>query len=439
MNRGVALTSLGAALVLGGLFEARGEELSGSVDGAPSPPALPSWGGVLPSLPQNWSDLPVQFRASESVGYNSNILGTPSNSSFFGNLHQGDFELISNYGGSARTNWEGQQFFIDGSYGLTRYLHDVSLNSVQNSFDAGVNWIFTSRCSGTLVGAESVSQSPFAQQVISTQAVNSVHTVSLNETANCLISGEYSAVFNSGINQSTNSTLVNEANNAKSKFVAAGLNYNITQTNSIQALLTITGTEYTNRSATLNNAGLLNNLTQDQLTVTYTRQINPNLNFVVSAGLVGVVNNSSFTLAIPSTILPQYSASVTWSATPKLGVSASVGRSVSPPTTIIGNVQSTESATLGLNYSVSSKVALSANVSTSYATSAFTPFVAGVATGLSPVNLSAQKSYSAGASLSYTVTPFIGANLSYQYSRSVQSGLVTPQSTLMLNVNYNPH
>jgi hypothetical protein len=438
MNRGVALT-LGAALVLGGVIGARGQDLSGLADAGPSAPALRRWGGVLPSLPENWSDMPVQFRASESVGYNSNILGTPTNSAILGNLHQGDFQSISSYGGSAKANWEGQQFFADGSYGFTRYLHDVSLNSAQHSADIGVNWIYTSRCSGTLIASDSVASSPFGQQVVSTSAINNVSTVSFNESAKCLISGEYSGVFNSGFSRSTNSTLANQPNNARTVFIAAGINYAVTLNDSIQALLTITGTNFTARSAALNSVGLLNNLTQDLFSLTYAKQVNPNLSFIVSIGAVGSNSGSSFTLAIPSGILPQYSGSINWAATPKLSVSASVARSVSPPQNIIGNIQSTESATFGLNYLVSPKVTLSGAVSAAYASNAFTQVGPVLPTVVSPFALTSQKSYSAQASLAYSVTPFIGANLSYQYSRSVQSGLVTPQSLVLLNVNYNPH
>src|SRR5271163_1805412 len=73
MRRSGALT-LGAVLMLGGITGGRGDQLSGSVGlgGASSP-----GGFALPTLPENWADMPFQLTASQSVSYNSNILAAP--------------------------------------------------------------------------------------------------------------------------------------------------------------------------------------------------------------------------------------------------------------------------------------------------------------------------------------------------------------------------
>src|SRR5260370_22316375 len=155
MKRSGALT-VGAVLMLGGVAGAVGEDLSRPVDVTSNAGTLPSRGGIFPRLPENWSDLPVQLKVSESVGYNSNVLGSPTNTPSFAGLARGDFQSISSYGASWKANWGGQQLFADGSYGLTRYLHDVRLNSAQNAVDAGVNWPYTSRCSGRLVASSPV-------------------------------------------------------------------------------------------------------------------------------------------------------------------------------------------------------------------------------------------------------------------------------------------
>ena len=65
--------TLGAVLMLGGVTGGRGDQLSGAVGaGGSSSPG----GFSLPDLPAdwNWGDLPVRLSASETVGYNSNIL-----------------------------------------------------------------------------------------------------------------------------------------------------------------------------------------------------------------------------------------------------------------------------------------------------------------------------------------------------------------------------
>jgi hypothetical protein len=436
MIRGVTLT-LSAVLTLGDVIGALGDDLSGQVAATSNAMSLPSWGGVLPRLPENWSDLPVRFRVSESVGYNSNVLGFATNTPVLGGQSRGDFQSISSYGASTSANWGGQQFFVDGSYGFTRYLHDVSLNSHQYAIDAGLNWIYTSRCSGTLVGSETLSASPFGQQVASAQ-INNVTSTTFNGSAKCVISNDYSANLSTGLSRTTNSTLANQLNDSRTRYVSAGITYSVAETHTINVALTVTGSDFTGRGQTANNLGLANAITQDSLNVTYTRIIDPNLLVTVSAGAVGVTNGA-FSLAAPSGIVPQYSASVNWAATPKLSMSASVARTVSPPQAVVGNAQITESASLVLNYQISPKMGFSANAATAYSTSTFTQ-IGGVALqSVAAGALTSQKSYSAGASLSYSITPFIGASLNYQFSRLVQTGSVTPQNLVLLNVNYNPY
>ena len=50
-----------------------------------------------------------------------------------------------------------------------------------------------------------------------------------------------------------------------------------------------------------------------------------------------------------------------------------------------------------------------------------------------------QDVYSANASINYTITPFVTANLSYTHSRSVQANLVTPTDVVLLALTFSPH
>lgn len=183
---------------------------------------------------------------------------------------------------------------------------------------------------------------------------------------------------------------------------------------------------------------MANAITEDQISLIYTRKIDQNLSVTASIGAVGV-SNSSFTLALPSGILPQYSASVAWAATPKVSLTASVGRTVTPPQAVIGNAQTTEFASLGLGYQISPKVAFSAVVSSAYASSTFTQLGSTVPNGIPAYALSALNSFGASASLAYNITPFLAADLTCQYSRSKQSSVVTPESLVILTLNYNPY
>ena len=204
-------------------------------------------------------------------------------------------------------------------------------------------------------------------------------------------------------------------------------------------MATVTGTKYTSRTTVLNSLGLLSNITEDEVNLTYTKNFSPNLALTASYGVVGV-RNGSFTLEPASGFEPIYSAAVTWTATPKLGLTASASKTVAPPTSIIASLEVTESASLGLTYSLTPKLLLAAGVSASYS-SGFTTAVAS-GSSISP-SFSAFTApvhgYSANASINYTITPFITANLSYTYSKSVQANLVTPVSVVLLALTFAPH
>ncbi len=432
-------------MLLGGASAVHADDLYAS--DAPSAISIaPAMYGVFSRLPENWSDLPVQLKFSESVGYNSNVLNTPLNTNLGAPL--GSLYSLTNYGLSTKADWEGQQFFADASAGMYRYLADSELNSLASSLDAGVNWTYGSKCSGKLIGSEQTSPSQPGQQ-IGSNVKNNTTTTSFNETANCLVTGNYAFVLNSGTTTSTNSasnggTTINSANlnqlnNSQSEFIAAGINYSVSQTNSLQFLATVTGTNYTGRPIILSSQGLFSNITEDQVNLTYTKNFSPNLALIASYGVVGV-RNGSFTLEPASGFEPVYSLLATWTPTPKLGLTAGASKTVAPPTSLLANLQVTESANLGLTYSLTPKLLLAAGVSASYSSGGFSRLAS--PTTLTPAfqPFSANTNYySANASLNYTITPFVTANLSYTYTKSVQANLVTPTSVVLLALTFTPY
>jgi opacity protein-like surface antigen len=201
-------------------------------------------------------------------------------------------------------------------------------------------------------------------------------------------------------------------------------------------LATITGLNYTDRPAqtSVTSATLVDKLTTDEVMATYVKNVGPTLALNLQFGVLGVVNNY-FDLSIPHTILPQYGFSAQWSATPKLNFNAAVSRMASVPTTLIANLQITESASLGFAYHYTPKLTLTGNVQASYSNSEVN--VQGTETVLNGYTTN-QKTYTAGAGLAYALTPFVTANLSYQFYRSIQANLTTNSSLIMLALNFNP-
>src|SRR4029077_5739041 len=243
------------------------------------------------------------------------------------------------------------------------------------SLNAGVDWTVTSRCSGTLAASLSKSPGQLTEQVGT--GVNFTTSNALNETGKCAVSNGYSLVFNSGLTTTTNSDPTNALNNARTALIAAGVEY-AKGYSTLTALASISDQNFTGRSAAQVAQGLATETAFHSFTLNYTRQINPNLSVSGLIGLVGVT--SGFSLGLPKTLLPIYTLSATWALTPKLGVSASASRSISPPTTVIANAQQSYNAGMNLTYQLTPKVALSAGGSVNYATTSFTGAETGIST-----------------------------------------------------------
>ncbi len=175
MRRSGAFT-LAAVLTLGAVTGGRGQELSSSV--TPSN-GSPFDGLVLPSVPENWSDLPFKLTASQVVSYNSNVSSFPIGVAPRGTV-LGDFTSTTNFGFQTRGNVSGQHVFLDATFGVIRYLHDTEFNSTVYSLNAGVDWTVTSRCSGTLAASLSKSPAQLTEQVGT--GVNYTTTNAVNET-----------------------------------------------------------------------------------------------------------------------------------------------------------------------------------------------------------------------------------------------------------------
>jgi Putative beta-barrel porin 2 len=423
MRRSGAFT-LAVVLTLGAVSGGRGQELSSSVT-----PANGSLDGfVLPSVPENWADLPFKLTASQNVSYNSNISSFPIGVAPKGAI-LGDFTSATNFGFQTRATVSGQQVFLDATFGVIRYLHQVQSNSTVYSLNAGVNWNVTSRCSGTLATSLSKSPAQLSEQVGT--GINYTTTTALNETGKCAVSNGYSLVFNSGLTTLTNSDTINAVNNSRTALIAAGIEY-AKGYSTFTALASNSNANYSNRSGVL---GLSTETDFHSFTLNYTRQINPNLSVSGIIGLVGVTGG--FSLGLPKTLLPIYTISTTWTLTPKLSLSASASRSISPPTTIIANAQQSYNAGMNLSYQLTPKVAISAGGSVDYSTTSFTSSTA--ATGLPAFFSSSQNTYNLNTGLNYSMTPFLSAALSASYSERVANHEITPQEIVTVSLNYRPY
>jgi hypothetical protein len=425
MRRSAALT-LGVVLTLGAVTGGRGQELSSSV--TPANGSLID-GFALPSVPENWADLPFKLTASQTTSYNSNISSFPVGAAPLGTV-VGDFTTTSNFGFSTKANIQNQQVFLDANFGVIRYLHEVAFNSTVYSLNAGVDWNVTSRCSGTLAASISKSPAQLTEQVGT--GVNYTTSNAFNETGKCAVGNGYALIFNSGLTTSTNSEALNALNDTRTALIAAGIEY-AKGASTLTALASISDENFTGRGAAATSLGLATETDFHSFTLAYKREINPNLSVNGMLGLVGVTEG--FSLGLPKTLLPIYSVGASWSLTPKLALNVSAERAISPPTTVIANAQETYDATVNLAYQVTPKVAVTAAGTVSYSNSSFTS----ATPEISPFVVSTQRTYSLSTGLSYSMTPFLSASLSASYNERVSTGFLSPQDIVTVSLNYRPY
>jgi hypothetical protein len=285
-----------------------------------------------------------------------------------------------------------------------------------------------------VIGLLTKSQSLITQLV--GVGINYLTTTSLNETGKCAVSNGYSVLFNAGVTESTNSNPVDAVNNARTKLLAAGIEY-AQGPDDLTALATITDTDFSNRGAAAIALGLANTVVTHDFDLTYVRQLNSNLSWTGKVGLVGVTNG--FSLGLPKTLLPIYSLAVTWTITPKLLLAATAARTVAPPTTVIGNSEVAYQTNVNLTYQATPKVAFTASASAGYSNTAFTPVTAALAETVFAPFLTTTNFYAAQAGLTYTMTPFLTAAVTAAYTERVASHLITPQDLITVSLNYKPY
>jgi hypothetical protein len=418
--------TLGVVLTLGGVTGGRGQELSGSVA-----VANPSSSGafVVPTLPENWADLPFTMTASQTVSYNSNVNGVPIGFSLPGQA-VGDFTTTTNVGFSTKANVYGQQMYLDASFGVIRYLHNVDFDSDIYSLSAGTNWTLTSRCSGTLGVTLDKSPVEITASLIGT-GVNYGTTTAFNETGKCSVSNGFSLLFNAGWTELTNSNPIDAINNTRTTMISAGIEY-AKGASTVTALVS-NSNDIFNRSAAVTTVGLSDVADFHSFTLAYTRQINPNLSVNGLVGLVGTTD--AFALGLPRTLLPIYTIGMTWAFTPKLNLNASASKTIAAPTTVVANAQTTYLAQTSLSYQLTPKIGVTVGGSISYASGEFTP---STVTGLASDLTGASNFYGVNAGLTYAMTPFLSAALNASYTERVSDHTITPEDLVIVSLRYNP-
>jgi hypothetical protein len=394
---------LSAAAAAVGSCESKAEEYQALNYHAVSESQGWNYWSPISDLP-SWVDhLPVKLSVDQSLRYNDNILLLPKGTILPPGQTPGDYYSVTTPAYNFRYPIGAQSFFSNGSYTFTRYNNDTSLNTDNYSIDGGMDWRLTSRCSGQLIAASSLAQSPFYDQI--SFSINNVKTDSVNGTGRCKFAPMWAAILESGRTETQNSLLASRLNDNDATRTRAGLEYQVAALDTFRVQATRTETDYFNRGPVAANSGLAINLDQRALEAYYKRIFSPRFEIEGSYGRTEFISDVSQAQSFPI-----YAATVRWKPTPKLAFEATTSLSYGPTSTVLADFQRIKLYALNANYRFSPVLSFVASVSqqaieNSTASGALlAPVLANytVLTGLLQAN--------------YRVSPFINAVLSYSFT-----------------------
>lgn len=371
--------------------------------------------------------LPFTLYASQTVSYNDNLLLLPNGAVPPPGQSRSDLYSLTTIGASTRIPVGAQHLFFDGTYGITRYRKNDSLDSENYLVNGGLDWVFTSRCAGRLIATARQVQSPMEE--LTSFSNNNVKTVSAKETAKCSVADHVNVIADSGVSRTTNSLGSLTANDYDQYYLRGGLEYSLAELNTIGAKVTYTKSDYFNRSP-LTNPGLATDLEQTEYALYLRRFLTPKLEF---DGSLGFTESTATSPTLSSSFTkPTYSATLRWFATPKLLIAATTAASVSPAQTIVADYQRVRTDSVSATYLYSPKLSFTAAVGQAHLSN---PTSSGVA--VSPF-LREQKSYYTEFRTNYQITPLTSAMFQYRYTNRKDEILDTESTSnlFMVGLNY---
>lgn len=392
---------------------------------SPNPDAI--W--RAPEIPNLIDNLPFSVFASQSVVYNDNILLLPNGAAAPPNRTRGDFYFLTNAGLTAKIPIASQVFFFDANYGISRYVHNTTLDGSNYLVDVGVNWVFTSRCSGKLVAIDRQTQAPIEE--LTSFSNNDIQTLSAKESAKCNVGDRFNIVADSEWNRTTNSLASLSSNNVEQFLIRGGVEYDIALLHTVGVKTTYTKSDYFDRTPFMVTfLGLASGLEQFEYAAYYKRLFSPKLEVDASVGFTetrvfGPVSKDSFSR-------PTYSVSVKWTATPKLSFVVTTAQSVSPPQNIVADFEQIRSNSISANYTYSPRLSFMASVGLSDLQN---PTVSGIST--SPILVDQHVIYGS-LQAKYQISPMLDATAFYKYThrKDDTAGTLATSNLVMFSINY---
>lgn len=291
--------------------------------------------------------------AQADLEYQDNVLRLPDDTDAGPGRSKSD--LLTTYGAGAEigVNVSQQRFFLTGGVNRTTYRDNSYLDSNGIDVEGGVDWKVTPRCGGTVAASYNEEQTDLG--LLLTTASNVTTTTGAEASAGCLVYGYYRPevmVFT----QSTENSLASQAaSDVDSNGVRVSVAYARDPLSSASVRMGVVERDYPNRLTALGTPA--EESRQWSAGVTAKRRITG------KTSVEGGIGVSKFTGGVESDPLLDFDVALHWQATPKLGATLAVSRSVDVSTVVESNYQTEQREELTLTYDVSPFVDLAASIS----------------------------------------------------------------------------
>lgn len=313
---------------------------------------LAAWGCLFVSaVPAEAQVVDAEARLSAGVTYDSNVLRLADEIEPAPDEARAD--LIQEYGigGEVGVDFGLQRLFVTGNAVRSIYRENDQLDDRIIDVSGGLQWQVTSRCSGELAGQ--YREVPTELDLLEQRVRNTETTLGVAQTAECRVGGYYNMGVESFWRRTSNSLEDEAVSDTREWGVGSSWRYERSPLSTAGLEIDYTNTTYPDRPA---GGELPADLSQIDTVVAVGRRITPTLTFDVSGGasfLTGIGNTSP---------IPLFGLDLQWDATPKLVWTASIERTVAPPTVVDSAIETRTDIGVDVAWTYSPKLDFDAGV-----------------------------------------------------------------------------
>jgi len=370
-------------------------------------PALPDAGPGF-----NWSDSPLLLDLHQYGGFNSNILNSPP-----GNRPTASALSQTAIGATARFRLERQAFTAQARGVATHYFDDPSASLRDRAFRFGWEQRLGQPCAGRLAAQASDKQSDLDQASGPGQDI--LRTRAIDEDARCAVYGSFGALVGGGAASRTHALASAQSLDVDSAYGRLGVDYQGRNSDRAELFVKLTGLRFPQAAGPLRPQSSLT-----ELKASYRRAFSPlwEATAMIGASAAVTPGGSGQNVGI-------YAAELAWTPSNLWRVALAASRSLNAPISIQANSQIAQTQNLSLTFRPTPKLSLTAGLGRLVLENG--PTTSGLYGGSTLITLSGRAAYQ--------MTPFTSLTAGFmRANRSLASGR-TQTTIAMIGVDFNPY